>query len=239
MSKVFRKVRQKLLSEGNTGKYLKYALGEVLLIVLGILIAFQINKRYEAAKINTKMDRLFDLVKADLEHGIQEGNAVLAYYKKKDSLASLVLEGKATEELYYSASGIRYLSTTMNNYYFRSGAYEGLMLNADYIEPRYDSLVLALNHIHGYLLQLTNEVTLRFDNYTYEIEALWCSKYDWCQYYLDRDLRPEILDYFLHSAEYKNLVLRYQGHVRQMRLSAEEYQKHARWCLGEIERLKD
>jgi len=43
MIKFFRKIRQNLLSEGNTGKYLKYAVGEIILVVIGILIAVQIN----------------------------------------------------------------------------------------------------------------------------------------------------------------------------------------------------
>ena len=43
MIKFFRKIRQNLLSEGKTGKYVKYAIGEIILVVIGILIALQIN----------------------------------------------------------------------------------------------------------------------------------------------------------------------------------------------------
>ncbi|PNQ73119.1 hypothetical protein C1T31_09010 [Hanstruepera neustonica] len=43
MIKFFRKIRQNLLSENKTGKYLKYAIGEIILVVIGILIALQIN----------------------------------------------------------------------------------------------------------------------------------------------------------------------------------------------------
>ena len=43
MIKFFRKIRQNLLSEGKTGKYFKYAIGEIILVVIGILIALQIN----------------------------------------------------------------------------------------------------------------------------------------------------------------------------------------------------
>ena len=43
MIKFFRKIRQKLLSDGKTGDYIKYAVGEILLVVIGILIALQIN----------------------------------------------------------------------------------------------------------------------------------------------------------------------------------------------------
>jgi hypothetical protein len=43
MIKFFRKIRQNLLFEGKTTKYFKYALGEIILVVIGILIAFQID----------------------------------------------------------------------------------------------------------------------------------------------------------------------------------------------------
>lgn len=41
--KIFRKIRHKLLNEGKTVKYLKYAFGETFLVVLGILLAVQAN----------------------------------------------------------------------------------------------------------------------------------------------------------------------------------------------------
>lgn len=46
----FRKIRQNLLARGKTGKYLKYAVGEIVLVVIGILIALQINNWNEARK---------------------------------------------------------------------------------------------------------------------------------------------------------------------------------------------
>ncbi|WP_163706905.1 DUF6090 family protein [Mangrovibacterium lignilyticum] len=41
--KFFRKIRQSLLSDGKTVRYLKYAIGEITLVVIGILIALSIN----------------------------------------------------------------------------------------------------------------------------------------------------------------------------------------------------
>ena len=43
MIKIFRRIRQKLLSENRFSKYLLYALGEIILVVIGILIALWIN----------------------------------------------------------------------------------------------------------------------------------------------------------------------------------------------------
>jgi hypothetical protein len=46
----FRKIRQKLLSENKFSKYLIYAIGEIILVVIGILIALQINNANENKK---------------------------------------------------------------------------------------------------------------------------------------------------------------------------------------------
>lgn len=50
--KVFRKIRDKLLREGKTWHYIKYAIGEIFLVVIGILIAFQVNTWNENRKLS-------------------------------------------------------------------------------------------------------------------------------------------------------------------------------------------
>jgi hypothetical protein len=50
MLKFFRRIRYKLLDVGDLKKYLKYALGEILLVVIGILVALQINNWNEDKK---------------------------------------------------------------------------------------------------------------------------------------------------------------------------------------------
>ena len=50
MIKFFRKIRQRLLSENKFSRYLLYAIGEIILVVIGILIALQINTWNQARK---------------------------------------------------------------------------------------------------------------------------------------------------------------------------------------------
>ena len=52
--KIFRKIRQRLLSENKFSKYLIYAIGEIILVVIGILIALGINNWNENWKIKMK-----------------------------------------------------------------------------------------------------------------------------------------------------------------------------------------
>lgn len=46
----FRKIRQKLLSQNRVTQYLAYAIGEIILVVIGILIALQVNNWNENRK---------------------------------------------------------------------------------------------------------------------------------------------------------------------------------------------
>ncbi|TVZ59210.1 hypothetical protein NA63_1737 [Flavobacteriaceae bacterium MAR_2010_105] len=54
MIKFFRKIRRKMLTENKFSKYLLYAIGEILLVVIGILIALQINNWNEWSKDRVK-----------------------------------------------------------------------------------------------------------------------------------------------------------------------------------------
>ena len=67
MIKFFRKIRQNLLSEGKTGKYLKYAVGEIILVVIGILIALSINNWNEERKQNRNLRELYSNLLLDIK----------------------------------------------------------------------------------------------------------------------------------------------------------------------------
>ncbi len=67
MIKFFRNIRQNLLNEGKTSKYLKYALGEIILVVIGILIALQINNWNEGRKENIKQRSVLSNLLVDIK----------------------------------------------------------------------------------------------------------------------------------------------------------------------------
>ncbi|WNH09031.1 DUF6090 family protein [Thalassobellus suaedae] len=72
MMKFFRKIRQNLLSEGKTGKYIKYAIGEIILVVIGILIALTINNwNQNSARNKLELEALKNL-KEDFDFNLSE-----------------------------------------------------------------------------------------------------------------------------------------------------------------------
>lgn len=67
MIKFFRKIRYDLMEKNKTGKYLKYAIGEIVLVVIGILIALQINNWNEKQQALNEIESNFQNLIEDLE----------------------------------------------------------------------------------------------------------------------------------------------------------------------------
>lgn len=72
MIKFFRNIRKKLLSEGKTSRYLTYAVGEIILVVIGILIALQINNWNETRKHRNRSIDYHQRLKEDLVRAIED-----------------------------------------------------------------------------------------------------------------------------------------------------------------------
>ena len=66
MIKFFRKIRQKLLVENRFNKYLLYAIGEIILVVIGILIALQINNWNEEKKLEKEEKKIIKSLKKEI-----------------------------------------------------------------------------------------------------------------------------------------------------------------------------
>jgi len=130
MIKFFRKIRRNLLSDGKTGKYFKYATGEILLVVIGILIALSINNWNEDRKNRLKEAVYLEGIKTDLEWDIKYLDFLIPFnntrIKEYASLDSVVkLRSDKIFEIEFSE--IFDLSNQTGTFYPRSGAYSSLI----------------------------------------------------------------------------------------------------------------
>jgi len=89
MIKLFRNIRQRLLTENKTakpalpvGRYLKYAIGEIVLVVIGILIALQINNWNENRKLKKLEAQIYTELKSDLLQTRSEINETVTKHKE-------------------------------------------------------------------------------------------------------------------------------------------------------------
>ena len=120
MIKFFRKIRQNLLSEGKTTKYFKYAIGEIILVVIGILIALQINNWNENRQKRSLEGDYLTEIKENLVRDTVNINSVMQFQIQKiDSIKeTLILFKQAENDLPYFASLEQKLPVLASHYDF-------------------------------------------------------------------------------------------------------------------------
>lgn len=72
MIKFFRQIRKSLLEQNQMGKYFKYAIGEILLVVVGILIALWINNLNQEQQQSKERSILIDNIKQELNENLNQ-----------------------------------------------------------------------------------------------------------------------------------------------------------------------
>ena len=101
MLRFFRKIRQNVLAEKQFSKYLLYALGEIILVVIGILIALQINTRNERRELSNEREKLIGALLSDAEttqKRLEQGLS-MADHINRDLLSFMEMIQKETLEI--------------------------------------------------------------------------------------------------------------------------------------------
>ncbi|WP_075352518.1 hypothetical protein [Algoriphagus marinus] len=98
MISFFRKIRQKLLTQNRVTRYLVYAFGEILLVVIGILIALQLNIQKELAEEKKETEQLLIGVQSDLKLEAKRIDFLIGYYGEvTDGIQKILLNYQGKE----------------------------------------------------------------------------------------------------------------------------------------------
>ena len=246
MIKLFRKIRQKLLSENKFSKYLIYAIGEIILVVIGILIALQINNWNEQKKSESfELKMLGEIYKSlSYDNYILENILNTRIMRVDSSINAILSMYEANkidlEEFSYHASKIQ------NGYIFSysSGPYETLKIagldkvkndtlrdklifHYDYELPRRINLIESASNAQ-YFQKLRDleleifdyKITTRNNSKEFEIES----------YMLDNPKHPLFIKY-LHMRNHatKRGISNFKNYLKEskfiIKLLKEEFEK--------------
>lgn len=127
MLRFFRTLRQKLLAENRVSKYLLYAVGEIALVMIGILLALQVNNANETTKLQADIRGAYQAILSNLKDDRVMYGTVLVYEKEISERSRRVLEILTRE-------------TTRNDLLELRGMVPG-SFNLDYINAAYNAFV--------------------------------------------------------------------------------------------------
>ena len=173
MLKFFRKIRRKLISENKLSKYLIYAIGEIILVVIGILIALQINNWNENRKNSNQEKVVLETLLENLSLAKNQSEILISEESllKKRLISVLGLESSEKRNLIIPDSLFMYAvwelqsdQPTFNTYFnLKSTDQLGLIKNKK-ITEKFTDLEFALNRLNDILEDRLSVHQIRIDD---------------------------------------------------------------------------
>jgi uncharacterized membrane-anchored protein YhcB (DUF1043 family) len=214
--------------ENKTGKYLKYAIGEIVLVVIGILIALSINNWNENLKSQAKELKIIKELKTDLISNKNRLKDKLEFFKKTKRDGKLI-EQHLSNRLAYNDSLQNYFSIPLQNFSFllTYSAYENLKSQGlDNISS--DELRLNIIRLYDDDFGLLKDQEFKMSNIFTNTSVPLTIKY--FRTTLTKGLVPNDYQELLNTSEFTNLV-------SQMAFASGVYEYMSKNTIIEIDKL--
>jgi hypothetical protein len=244
MIKLFRNIRQNLLNEGKTAKYFKYAIGEIILVIIGILIALSINNWNENQKKKKQLDAIYIIIGKNLKTDLKNIKVPIAFYEQLDSTLTSILTTTYPTSFLDSINENNYLDcipckSNINRYENFDTQDNGLELLKKFEDDKsvkgsdFSQEILQFYSTKAYQLSyffdfISNETYTNLKSYE---QFPWYSDYSLNKY------NPEAIAYFLNDQNYKNKAANFKIFIGRNYLSMlKDYEKTANEIIGKIEK---
>jgi len=181
MIHLFRRIRQQLIGEGKTGKYLKYAIGEIVLVVIGILIALSINNWNEQRKEQNTLNEYLVKIAENISDDIIMAKEMLL---ARDSLKHI--NKQAYKDILNNNYDIQLLikaGSFFREFYFipNKSGFQALT-NSGYIgKLKSNKLDVLLNDYYA-IVDNVKQQELSYNNFIENIEVQFRTKYPMIKY---------------------------------------------------------
>ncbi|MDP5082021.1 MAG: DUF6090 family protein [Winogradskyella sp.] len=246
MIKFFRKIRQSLLSEGKTTKYFKYALGEIILVVIGILIALQINNWNENQKSKKRLDDIYSTIEQNLITDLVNIKEPIEFYERLDSTLTKILTTTYPISFLDSINEDNYLEcipckSNINRYSSFEKQDNGIELLKKYEDDKSIEGTDLTQEIIQFYTKQGNELSYFIDFITNETYTNLKSyeQFPWYADYSINKYNAEAVAYFLNDQNYKNKAANFKIFIGRNYLSMlKAYKKLAAEIITKIKKRR-
>jgi hypothetical protein len=213
MIKFFRKIRQRLLTENKFSKYLLYAIGEIILVIIGILIALQINNQNELRKSEEQVTSTLLQAHTELAENIKDIDGMFLDFLENDTVVNNIMNNRFNPGDYKKRGSYIDLLNYWTSLDVRDHSFQKLILNTNSIPDKYNELINDLQKLYtddkGYVQSSSSEM----EKFVQEYADWKKSNTTWYQYTYGK-IKPELTDeeiafYFSDDSPYKNFVRHY------------------------------
>jgi hypothetical protein len=209
--------------------YLFYALGEIFLVVLGILIAVSINNWNEERKSDLELKNIYSVVKADLENDLKEIEEINNYYSNIKGVFRKIMGDSLTQSEYTRFAPASYIILGYPEISFDKRGFNLLSAFKTNSETIQDTLIAEIIEFYTErLLEIEVDDTFRAKDFENNF-LYWKNNFDWWSGYLNQTDFKGFAAYAV-TADYRNRVttnyfLTYQVFLPELVLFGEMAEK--------------
>lgn len=207
----FRKIRWRLAENNQFFKYSRYAIGEIVLVVIGILIALYINN-WNQQRINKSqlIDRLILVEKELLTNVGVEVEWHIEDRREHDSILRGILNGRYTKEDYKYMYDLRQVLLEYVGPKFNTNAYNNFQKHVGLRDPKLDSIEKNLNRLYTVSQVDIQELSDKLKRMSIEFEDELSKTKSWYfDFFEKKSDEDEAINYFFEDPNYKNKVYLY------------------------------
>ncbi|MDT0554101.1 hypothetical protein [Urechidicola vernalis] len=205
MNKFFRKIRQQLLNEGKTSKYFKYAIGEIILVVIGILIALQINIHNESLKKERHLNGILNTISQDLELDTLTAGIIVTFYEANGKNSLKIINKEITKENFKDCPECLGLTSIYKPLIIQTKGYEMLKDFASQNSKQNDSLLVPITHFYNSYLKIIEDSN-KFvkEEVLKNVESY--KAYNWFVDWTQGTYNKDMIAFFTESETYRKQV---------------------------------
>jgi len=206
MLKIFRKVRHNMIKNRKVTSYLLYAIGEIVLVMIGILLALQVNNWNENRKQKSELNNILNSVKYDLETDTLVASQVARIYDTLQVKSNLIINKQLKKENYKDCLACVSLTTFYSPFNIQTKGYELLKtVTSQTVSNQRDSLITDIIQVYDLYKPIIVKNNERLENEVMKnLNEL--KEYPW---FVDLSLgrfNDEMVEYFTESEDYRKRV---------------------------------
>ena len=175
---LFNQKRKEAAAGGKVWKYLTYALGEIIIVICGILIALQVNNWNDRRKAEAEVEALVVTLQEEVRSNLASCRQIGQWGLMKDTLIQKVLSEQATEEDFARDTQLQGLITNYFPYYAKREQVNKVLAQADTWPEAYQPIIGQLRTYRS-RMDLTQETGEALKTATLETIAQMRDTYTW------------------------------------------------------------
>jgi len=239
MFKFFRKIRKRLLSENKFSKYLIYAIGEIVLLVIGIMIALYFNNKNQQRIEEEKIKVTLAEIQRDIVSDINYSNYFIGRYIKRDSIKNIILNNQLTyDDLKSGKVNADYAAFYRDEIVIQTNGFEQFVKKIDVLPEKYNDLLTMLNelykvqkfHVEFFVEQYQEGLSKNIDHSYYN--TTWYAHYNFTN-----SISDEQIDFYLHNPMFKNYVMRLSSNAFSLFMAVTSYRVKSIQVFYKIQEL--